>query len=91
MTAIWSAESRFRIWFEIEAHALDKLGELGGIVARRGGQKPVEQAFSWLEAMLRKATKRTVNGLWDLIGRLVDISQPAEWTNYFRSCGDKPE
>jgi len=29
MTAIWSPESRFGIWFEIEAHATEKLGELG--------------------------------------------------------------
>jgi len=29
MTAIWEAEARYRIWFEIEAHATEKLGELG--------------------------------------------------------------
>ena len=29
MTAIWEAEARYRIWFEIEAHATHKLGELG--------------------------------------------------------------
>ena len=29
MSAIWEAEARFRIWFEIEAHATEKLGELG--------------------------------------------------------------
>jgi adenylosuccinate lyase len=28
---IWSPESRFRIWFEIEAHAADKMAELGVI------------------------------------------------------------
>jgi len=31
MTAIWSPETRFRIWFEIEAHACDALAELGVI------------------------------------------------------------
>ncbi len=31
MVAIWSAETRFRIWFEIEAHACDALAELGVI------------------------------------------------------------
>jgi adenylosuccinate lyase len=31
MAAIWSAETRFRIWFEIEAHACDALAELGVI------------------------------------------------------------
>ncbi len=29
MTAIWEPENRFRIWFEIEAHACDALAELG--------------------------------------------------------------
>ena len=31
MTAIWSPETRFRIWFEIEAHASDAQAELGVI------------------------------------------------------------
>ncbi len=31
MTAIWSPETRFRIWFEIEAHAADAMAELGMI------------------------------------------------------------
>jgi adenylosuccinate lyase len=31
MTAIWEAQSRFKIWFEIEAHAADALAELGVI------------------------------------------------------------
>jgi len=29
MTAIWEPEMKYRIWFEIEAHATQKLGELG--------------------------------------------------------------
>jgi len=29
MTRIWSPENRFRIWFEIEAHACDALAMLG--------------------------------------------------------------
>jgi adenylosuccinate lyase len=29
MAAIWEAQTRFRIWFEIEAHAVDALAELG--------------------------------------------------------------
>jgi adenylosuccinate lyase len=31
MAAIWSPEMRFRIWFEIEAHAADVMAELGMI------------------------------------------------------------
>jgi adenylosuccinate lyase len=36
MTAIWEAEARYRIWFEIEAHATDKLGALGVVPASAG-------------------------------------------------------
>ncbi|PRY95398.1 adenylosuccinate lyase [Hasllibacter halocynthiae] len=31
MTAIWSPETKFRIWFEIEAHAGDAMADLGAI------------------------------------------------------------
>merc|ERR1711969_144019 len=31
MTAIWSPETKFRIWFEIEAHACDAQADLGVI------------------------------------------------------------
>ncbi|HTO27466.1 MAG TPA: adenylosuccinate lyase [Devosia sp.] len=37
MVSIWSAETRFAIWFEIEAHATTKLGELG-VVPREAAQ-----------------------------------------------------
>src|SRR5258708_19963747 len=31
MAAIWSPEERYRIWFEIEAHAADAMAQLGVI------------------------------------------------------------
>jgi adenylosuccinate lyase len=31
MAAIWSPETRFRIWFDIEAHAAEAMAELGAI------------------------------------------------------------
>ena len=37
MASIWAPETRFRIWFEIEAHALDKMAELG-IVPKEAAQ-----------------------------------------------------
>jgi transposase len=52
---------------------------------------PIEKAFSRLKAMLRKAGERTVGGLWDLIGQLVDLFEPAECANYFSSCGYDPD
>ncbi|MDH5771990.1 MAG: adenylosuccinate lyase [Rhodospirillaceae bacterium] len=45
MVAIWEAANKFRIWFEIEAHACDALAELGVIPAEaakavwKNGQK----------------------------------------------------
>ncbi|MBA4051279.1 MAG: adenylosuccinate lyase, partial [Erythrobacter sp.] len=29
MTALWEPEAKYRIWFEIEAHATQKLADLG--------------------------------------------------------------
>ena len=37
MAAIWTPEARFRIWFEIEAHATDALAELG-VVPKEAAQ-----------------------------------------------------
>ncbi|MEQ8166311.1 MAG: adenylosuccinate lyase, partial [Alphaproteobacteria bacterium] len=31
MASIWAPETKFRIWFEIEAHAADKMAALGVI------------------------------------------------------------
>ncbi len=52
---------------------------------------PIKKAFSKLKAMLRKAEERTVGGLWDLIGKLVDIFKPTKCANYFASGGYHPE
>src|SRR5471032_3002873 len=38
MAAIWSPETRFRIWFEIEAHAADAMADLG-IVPQAAAKK----------------------------------------------------
>ncbi len=38
MTAIWEPQARFRIWFEIEAHAADAMAELG-IVPKEAAKK----------------------------------------------------
>jgi len=36
MTAIWEPEARYRIWFEIEAHAAVKMGEMGTVPPSAG-------------------------------------------------------
>jgi adenylosuccinate lyase len=48
MAAIWSPEARFRIWFEIEAHATSALAELGLVpreAAERVWEKGAEAVF----------------------------------------------
>lgn len=51
---------------------------------------PIEKAFSKLKALLRKAAERTVTGLWDRIGKLIDLVEPKEARNFFTSCGYDP-
>jgi len=48
---------------------------------------PIENAFAKLKAMLRKAAARTVEGLWNTIGRIVGTFTPAECANYFAAAG----
>jgi transposase len=51
------------------------------------GLNPIEQAFAKLKALLRKAAERTVDGLWNAIGRLLDLFPPAECANYLVNAG----
>jgi transposase len=48
---------------------------------------PIELAFSKLKRLLRKAAARTVEALWEAIGRLLDQFGPEECANYFRHRG----
>jgi transposase len=48
---------------------------------------PIEQAFAKLKALLRKAAERSVAGLWDTIGQLIEQFPPAECRNYFANAG----
>ena len=51
---------------------------------------PIENAFAKLKALLRKAAERTVSGLWDAIGRLIDLLPPEECAQYFEAAGYDP-
>ena len=48
---------------------------------------PIENAFAKLKALLRKAAERTMDGLWDAIGRLIQLFTPQECANYFEAAG----
>ena len=48
---------------------------------------PIEQVFSKLKALLRKAKERTVQDLEARLGELMDHFPPDECARYFRHCG----
>jgi transposase len=48
---------------------------------------PIEQAFAELEALLRKAAERSVDGLWNAVGRLLDLFPPAACANHLANSG----
>ena len=52
---------------------------------------PIENAFSKLKALLRKAAARTKEALWQTIGQRLDAFTPDECANYFRAAGYEPE
>ncbi len=48
---------------------------------------PIELLFAKLKALLRKAAERSIEALWDRIGKLLDAFSAQECTNYFRHDG----
>jgi transposase len=48
---------------------------------------PIEQVFSKLKGLLKKAGERTVEATWRRIGSLLDAFTPEECANYFRNSG----
>ncbi|MHB8286248.1 MAG: transposase, partial [Caulobacteraceae bacterium] len=52
---------------------------------------PIENAFSKLKALLRKAAARTVDQLWRAIGTAIDAISPNDCANYFTAAGYEPE
>jgi hypothetical protein len=48
---------------------------------------PIELVFSKLKRLLRDAAERTVEALWQTIGRLLDRFTPNECQNYIRHRG----
>ena len=51
---------------------------------------PIEQAFSKLKAILRKAAARTIPDLWNAIAGAIPQFKPRECANYFEAAGYEP-
>lgn len=48
---------------------------------------PIEQAFAKLKAHLRKAQERSIDALWQRIGKLLELFHPSECANFFVNAG----
>ena len=48
---------------------------------------PIEQFFSKLKALLRKAAARSIRALWDAIGSLLADFSPRECAAYLSNAG----
>jgi len=76
MVAIWSPETKFRIWFEIEAHACDALAELGVIpksaaktIWKKGGAATFDVArIDEIEAVTKHDVIAFLTHLAEIVG-----------------------
>jgi adenylosuccinate lyase len=77
MTAVWKAETRFRIWFEIEAYACDALAEIGVIpkeAAPAIWEKAGQAAFD--VACIEEIEKTTQHDVIAFLTHLAEIVGP---------------
>jgi adenylosuccinate lyase len=77
MAAIWSPETRFRIWFEIEAHAAEAMAELGMIpkaAAKKIWAKGKTAKFD--EARIEEIERETKHDVIAFLTHLAEIVGP---------------
>ena len=70
MTKIWEADNRFRIWFEIEAHACDALAAKGVIPA--SAAKTIWEKGKWDVARIDEIERETKH---DVIAFLTNLAE----------------
>jgi len=70
MTRIWEPENRFRIWFEIEAHAMDAMAELG--VVPKEAAKAVWERGRWEIDRIDEIERETKH---DVIAFLTNLAE----------------
>jgi transposase len=74
-----------------------KIAAVRAAIAKAGAQffllppyspdmNPIEMAFAKLKTLLRQASERTRDGLWQRIGSLLDHFTPEECANYFQAA-----
>ncbi|MFZ5834923.1 MAG: adenylosuccinate lyase [Pseudomonadota bacterium] len=70
MVAIWEPESKFRIWFEIEAHACDAMAELG--IIPREAAKAIWERGAYEIARIDEIERETKH---DVIAFLTNLAE----------------
>ena len=70
MAAIWEPENRFRIWFEIEAHACDAMAELG--IVPKGAAEAVWARGAWEIERIDEIERETRH---DVIAFLTNLAE----------------
>lgn len=70
MAQIWEAENRYRIWFEIEAHAADAMAELGTIP--KSAAKSIWKKAKWDIARIDEIEKETRH---DVLAFLTNVAE----------------
>ncbi|MGJ0486145.1 MAG: IS630 family transposase [Methylomicrobium sp.] len=75
-----------------------KVAEVEKIIAAHGAAlkylppyspdlNPIEQVFAKVKALLRQAAERSIDKLWQTLGKLPDEIQAEECRNYFKNAG----
>ena len=70
MAAIWEPENRFRIWFEIEAHACDAMAELG--IVPKSAAKAIWARGAWEIERIDEIERETRH---DVIAFLTNLAE----------------
>ena len=60
MTALWSPDTKYRIWFEIEAHAADAMAELG-IIPKAAAHKIWEKGAKARNTASKNSSKSNMS------------------------------
>jgi adenylosuccinate lyase len=87
MTKIWEPENRFRIWFEIEAHATDAMAELG--IVPKAAAKAVWAKGKFDIARIDEIERETKHDVIAFLTNLAEhVGEPARFVHQGMTSSD---
>src|SRR4029450_660828 len=87
MTKIWEPENRFRIWFEIEAHATDAMAELG--IVPKTAAKAVWEKGKFATARIDEIERETKHDVIAFLTNLAEhVGEPARFVHQGMTSSD---